>query len=216
MGSLPQWRKEKYSGRTKALGTYILTRGNGHGHAFVIRVSDGDDFINLDDFASARVPGDHQTRAAAGVLSVFWIFLLIMVGGMEQDTWFLLLVGLIGMFQNVLVAGLKRDSAAHGLPLKFDGEIKVPHPTKAHKTVVTSYIDQDHVLPALRSADEIRPGVGKGLIPLFFPIGLKPHQEWWNREEDNSGTSLAVPGILGQASGDSVERVREMQASTTH
>lgn len=40
-GSLKHWSKEKYSGRPEALNTYILTRGNGHGHAFVIRISGG-------------------------------------------------------------------------------------------------------------------------------------------------------------------------------
>ena len=188
-GSLPQWREEKYfRGRDNAKGTYILTRGNGHGHAFVIRISQGDKFINFDDFAITRTRDSWLTRGATVILSIFWIVLLITVAGMKEDTWFLLLVGLIGMFQNVWVAGSMRSSDGHGIPLKLVG-----------------YFDTPKVEPALKAAEELYPGVGLALIQLFFPAGLRPEQtefwagkyrEFWAEKNANAGADLnATPGV---------------------
>lgn len=121
---------------------------------------------------------------------------------MEQDTWFLLLVGLIGMLQNVLVAGLKRSSAAHGLPLKMDERIKE---TNVGEENEAAYVDEDHVIPALERADKLSSGVGKALVPLFFPVGLRPNQEWWNKGEATPRSVVTDHGnTIQQGQSDSV------------
>ena len=167
MGSLPQWKREKFSGRLKDYGTYVLTRGNGHSHVFVIRVSEGDTFITLDDLATSRIVPHRLERACIVILATLWIFLLLLVGGTEQDTWFLLGVGVIGMIHNVVVAGFKRHPKAHGLPVKDDENMQ------------DNIIDENTVFPAIQEAETKFPGVGLSLIPFFFPDGLRQDQETW-------------------------------------
>ena len=171
MGSLPQWKNEKFSGRMKTdEKTYVLTRGNGHAHVFVIRVAEGDTFIALDDLAVSRAVPHHIGRIGIVILAILWIFLLILVGGLEEDTWFLLGVGVIGMFHNVVVAGFKRRPAAHGIPVRED------------VTMEKSTVDASRVFPAIKEAERISPGVGLVLITSFFPDGLRPDQEAWRKE----------------------------------
>lgn len=167
MGSLPQWKREKYSGRPKGFGTYVLTRGNGHSHVFVIRVSGDDKFITLDDLATSRNIPHRTERAYIVILAILWVLLLMIVGGTEQDTWFLLGVGVIGMAHNVVVAGFKRHPKAHGLPVKNDEDMQ------------NCTIDEDTVFPAIQLAETKCPGVGLSLIPFFFPDGLRQDQETW-------------------------------------
>ena len=147
--------------------TYVLTRGNGHAHVFVIRVSKGDTFIALDDLAVSRAVPHRMGRACIVILAILWVILLMMVGGMEQDTWFLLGVGVIGMAHNVVVAGFKRQPAAHGIPVRED------------ESMEKSIVDDSHVFPAINEAERISPGVGLTLIPAFFPDGLRTKQEAW-------------------------------------
>lgn len=51
VGSLPQWRNEKWPCRHSSQNTYILTRGNGAQHAIVI-LGNGRG-LNLEDLAVA-------------------------------------------------------------------------------------------------------------------------------------------------------------------
>ena len=176
MGSLPQWKREKFHGRMKTGGTrtYVLTRGNGHPHVFVIRVSKDDSFIRLDDLSISRPISHHKERASVVLLAVLWILLLIMVGGMKQDTWFLLGVGIIGMAHNIVVAGFKRHPKAHGIPVKEDETIKY------------STVDKERVFLAIKAAEEKSPGVGLSLIPIFFPSSLRPDEETWRKETESA------------------------------
>ena len=132
MGSLPQWKREKFHGRInegkkgkarkegeeERFRTYALTRGNGHSHVFVIRVSVDDSFFRLDGIAISRPISYYKERAYIVLLAALWILLLVMVGGMKQDVWFLLGVGIIGIIPNVMVAGLERRPKTHGIPVK--------------------------------------------------------------------------------------------------
>lgn len=174
MGSLPQWKREKYSGRMRTRGTYVLTRGNGHAHVFVIRISEVDTFITLDDLAISRSVTHRKERAYIVILAILWILLLVTVGGTKQDTWFLLGVGVIGMIHNVVVAGFKRTSNAHGIPVKED------------ETIEKSTIDEERVFPAIKEAERICPGVGLSLIPSFFPDSLRPDEATWKKENESS------------------------------
>ncbi|KAL6716603.1 hypothetical protein ACLMJK_006170 [Lecanora helva] len=167
MGSLPQWRAEKFHGRMRTGGQYVLTRGNGHSHAFVIRNLGEDTFITLDDLAITRPLPDWRERAILVTLAVLWITLLITVGGTKEDTWFLLGVGVIGMTHNVVVAGFRRQPKAHGIPIVADETLNVDH------------VDADTVFSAIQQAEEVCPGVGVTLIPSFYPDGLRPDQQSW-------------------------------------
>ena len=181
-GSMPQWGEEKFSARrvTKNSGQrYILTRGNGHAHVFVIEVIKDAYFKNLDDMATRRPFRSSLTRVAIVVLAILWIFLLTIVGGLEEDGWFLLGIGLVGMAHNVLVANRKRLSAAHGLPLVPEGPDSV---------------DLGSVFDALLEIefgrDEGGRGIGSALRPIFLPAGLKPDQEkiwaeWDEKRKEN-------------------------------
>jgi hypothetical protein len=159
--SLPQWQMEKYDAR-KNHRSYIVTRGNGHPHSFVIlnggekagELNGGTDAamgFNLEDLAVVRpdhvaewrtksyldwskapdsdsksgMPVLLLTKIAMPALLLGWIFLLITVGGLEEDTWFLFGIGALGMAQNLLVAGVARSFDAHGIPLcRLDGGFK--------------------------------------------------------------------------------------------
>ena len=210
MGSLPQWKREKFHGRMnegekgkarkegeqERFRTYVLTRGNGHSHVFVIRVSEDDSFVRLDDLAISRPISHHKERAYIVLLAALWILLLVMVGGMKQDAWFLLGVGIIGMIHNVMVAGLKRRPKAHGIPVK---EVK------------DSTIDKANVFPAIQEAEKESPGVGLSLMPIFLPDSRRPNEESWMNEqvsklETKKGTALQAcmqlkPKELGSETG---------------
>jgi hypothetical protein len=106
---------------------------------------------------------------------------------MKQDTWFLLLVGLIGMFHNVLVAGLARESEAHGIPLKPDDSPILARrseenrsPLRSDDSHIPHYVDDKHVMDALKQAEALSAGVGLALVPLLFPAGLSTEQEEWS------------------------------------
>lgn len=120
-GSLPQWRVEKWACRRSSPNTYILTRGNGAQHAIVI-LGNGRG-LNLEDLAVAgqmKPPSsDIPTRFCLALISVLWISLLITAAGVKTNTWYLLAVGGIGILQNVLVAGWRRDPSALGVHLDF-------------------------------------------------------------------------------------------------
>ena len=169
MASLPQWKREKFHGRMRTGGTYVLTRGNGHSHAFVIRTSEGDTFINLDDLAVSRAEPNARERAYLVILATSWIVLLITVGATKEDTWFLLAVGVIGMAHNVVVAGFKRRPEAHGIPVTTD------------QTMEKDTVDKRTVYAAIQEAEWICPGVGLSLISSFYPDGLRPDQEAWKK-----------------------------------
>jgi hypothetical protein len=120
-GSLWKWKDEKFACRmVRGPKTYILTRGNSHRHAFVIDIPTNSSSLNLEDLSiRQRSKTSKLYQATFTVLTAAWVFILILIGGLPDHTWFLFGVGLLGMAHNVIVAGLKRDSKAHGIPLKI-------------------------------------------------------------------------------------------------
>jgi len=120
-GSLWKWKNEKFACRmVKGPKTYILTRGNSHRHVFVIDIRTDNWSLRLEDLAvRQRSKTSKLYQATFTALAAAWVFILILIGGLPDHTWFLFGVGLLGMAHNVLVAGLKRDPEAHGIPLKL-------------------------------------------------------------------------------------------------
>jgi hypothetical protein len=161
MGGLPQWRDEKWACRRSSQNTYILTRGNGAQHAIVI-LGNGRG-LNLEDLAVAGqtkyASTDMLMRLCLAVISVLWISLLITAAGVRTNTWFLLAVGGIGILQNVLAAGWRRDPSALGVHLYF-----------------LSVIGEMTAMDALLALEDRYAKVGRSLLPFFFPGQLLPEE----------------------------------------
>ncbi|KAM6495081.1 hypothetical protein JOM56_009704 [Amanita muscaria] len=160
-GALPQWKNEKW-GRYCTEKTTILTRGNGAQHALII-VGDKD-FIDLEILAVAGPKGSQLTRFCTVLLALLWIVHLITVLGINEDSWFLMAIGGIGMMHSVMVAGLPRRPEALGLPLEFE-----------------TCIAQRKVMATLMEVETKYPDVGASMLSIFFPGKLHKEEEiWWN------------------------------------
>ncbi|EXJ58362.1 hypothetical protein A1O7_05787 [Cladophialophora yegresii CBS 114405] len=161
-GTLPQWAKEKWACRSKSKKIVILTRGNGSQHAVVI-LGNGNG-LDLEDLAAGQTNVDVSaswfTRVTLIALALLWILLLITAAGIQQNTWFLLAIGGVGILQNIFVAGWRRDPKAFGVPLKF---LKV--------------IGENKVMEALYKVEEEYHHVGASLIDTFFPGKLRSDEK---------------------------------------
>ncbi|KAK5217906.1 hypothetical protein LTR72_009077 [Exophiala xenobiotica] len=185
-GSLPQWMEEKYACRKDSRDTYVLTRGNGHQHVFVIEnappskggIKEGGPkrpgtSLNMEDLAIRSPRATRLSRSTLVVLAVAWVFFLITAGGIEQDTWYLMGVGGLGMVHNVYVANAVRQPAAHGVPVVEENlgsctRIKAESKEKA--------------MAVLMKAEKYRPGVGLAVLTTFFPGRLdKQEAELWDK-----------------------------------
>jgi hypothetical protein len=177
-GALPQWRDEKWACRTLTKEkTVILTRGNGSQHAIVIIGRPGS--LNLEDLASGPASVDNTTTISTKVfmiiLWIFWIVLLISAAGLQQHTWFLLLIGGLGIIQNLIVAGSSRRPEDFGIPLKFQ----------------QVFVDAK-VSSALCAVEQVYPRVGRSMVATFFNAGLRPHEEKeMSLIEENHAVELA-------------------------
>lgn len=104
------------------------------------------------------------TQLACLVLATAWILFLITVSGLTENQWYLMGVGAIGMLQNIIAAGSRRSSAAHGINLR---EIETFENTKAMDT--------------LMDLEDAYPKCGKALLGEYFPGGglRKEEEDWW-------------------------------------
>lgn len=115
--AMPQWRQEKWAGRTlDSENVTCLTRGNGHLHVMVFLGRKGSwDFESL---ATATSVPRTETPIISLVLALLWTSLLISVSGLKEHAWYLVGIGGIGMLQNVYAAGKVRDPSASDFHLK--------------------------------------------------------------------------------------------------
>ncbi|KAF9266948.1 hypothetical protein L218DRAFT_921752 [Marasmius fiardii PR-910] len=179
--TLPHWRKELWNARVIGAGrkgtegntarnnqgrVYCLTRGNGSMDVIVIRSPVGD--LNLADIAGARGVHSRTTIPATFILAVLWLALLFTTQGMDEDTWYLVGIGAIGMLQNVIVAGARCDAGALGFHLR--------------KSQLPAEDEIDKVFRALQLAEKVERRVGIDLLGVFFPGGLKPAEVKWRDE----------------------------------
>lgn len=123
------------------------------------------------------------TRVVCALQSLCWLALLITVAGLKTNTWYLLLVGGIGMFQNAVLAAVERRPARRNLPLVLRDTIK----TKK-------------VMDGLMDLEVTYPGSGRHLAYEFFPGKLRKQEEsWWlgDREpyDDERWKNVEVRGI---------------------
>ncbi|KAJ7310164.1 hypothetical protein DFH08DRAFT_1046745 [Mycena albidolilacea] len=177
--SLPQWRKELWAGRKikeKKHAVVCLTRGNGSLYAMVIR-SDGCG-ISMADMASGWEVKDRTTIPGTLILAILWLIHLFCTSGLQNDSWYSLLIGAIGMLQNALASGARRSPGALGIHL----EEKVKH------------IHKEKVFEALVEAEKEEENVGILLTDVYFPGGLRPEEETWKKRK--IAESAGGAGIL--------------------
>ncbi|KAL7936131.1 hypothetical protein V8C35DRAFT_296954 [Trichoderma chlorosporum] len=179
-GSLREWRLQKYSCRKNSSETYIITRGNGHPHVFVICPGPNSG-LYLYDLAGAARRADLRTRISSVILAILWLVFLITAGGLKTDTWFLLAVGAVGMAQNILVAGLPRKPDATGIPLRQ----RMP-------TFGRRKRDQNRpkVMSVLFDIEAELPGIGLAVRREYFPdYALREDEiKQWNETEARQKT----------------------------
>ncbi|KAI4122853.1 MAG: hypothetical protein LQ338_005587 [Usnochroma carphineum] len=153
-GSLLQWRAEKWACRRNSPNAYILTRGNGAQHAILILGNEHG--LNLEDLAVGGQmmyrSSDILTRLCLTLVSILWIGLLVTAAGVTQSTWYLLAIGGIVIFQNVLVAGWRRNPGALGVHLEFRG-----------------VVGEMTTMDALLALEAKYTRAGRSLLPIFFP-----------------------------------------------
>ena len=164
-GSLPQWRHERWQCRRNSKKTFILTTGNGAQHVLVIHGAGRG--LDLEDLAvtDGKSFSTWRTKLVFGVLTVCWGALLLTVSGIEDHTWYLLAIGTLGMIHTVIVAGAPRPPEWFGIPLEF-----------------RRVFAERKVMATLEAAEKAYPGVGKSLLPIFFPGDMNEEESRWWRE----------------------------------
>ncbi|KAJ6436689.1 hypothetical protein O9K51_10808 [Purpureocillium lavendulum] len=196
MGVLPQWWAEKMPNRRDSKKVFALTAGNGSRDIMIIkgegRCLDLEELATLDSPRTARPwtkmerfsrqrseswgreaktvfgrpVGFVITRSVCIFEVVAWLLILISLAGIQRHTWYFVGVGAIGLIHNSILANLRREPKARGLPLKL------------LDTISTS-----KVMDGLMDLEETHEGCGVALLQEFFPGRLRPDEEdWWNRE----------------------------------
>jgi len=196
-GALPQWRAEKFPGRRGRKKTSVLTGGNGSRTVLII-IDSGEysGSIDLEDLAGAEAPTQRYNKArevwfgmprslrltqfACIVLAFLWIFFLLITTGLDSNPWYIILVGALGMLQNVIVAGAPRTPAASGIHVELVEEVK-----------------NKKVMQALKDIETFYPGCGRVLLDEFFAESrLRPdEEEWWSDEKRRDGGHVFLDGL---------------------
>lgn len=177
---LSQWHMEKYDARPvpERRDVICLTRGNGSTFVMVL-ISNGVGVL-LEDLANAWEKNSTSTSFATATLSALWIVLLLMVEGLDGDAWFMLVIGGLGMVQNVVASGVPRSASALGFTIDLSNTYKTRKKAQP-------------VHLALYEAEQHEPGLGRVLLDIFYPAGLREESEragWDNlmnsqQQEDN-------------------------------
>ncbi|KAK0507698.1 hypothetical protein JMJ35_009587 [Cladonia borealis] len=186
-GALTQWKQEKWScRRLSEPKTVILTRGNGHRHLMILHsLGAGPD---LEDLATARASAHWSTFPLLFILAISWGVILLLVGNLYADTWYLVAVGGLGMAQNLFAAGHHRDASAYGIYLENPDNILPDPPAKDEYGKEISNKEFQVLKKTEKRMSEKYGihGVGICLLPIFFPNGLRPAEiEWRDQQLEN-------------------------------
>jgi hypothetical protein len=124
-----------------------------------------DNSLDLDDLAAGGHVPITMTRYYIVLLAFFWSAFLITVTGINDDPWFLLAVGGLGMVQNVFAAGASRRPEAFGIHLEL-----------------SDIVARVTVMDTLKDLETKYPGVGAALVDTFFPGKPLPQDTvWWEK-----------------------------------
>lgn len=182
-GSLPQWRKERWSGRHNSQKTFVLSRGNGAQHVLVIQGAGRG--LDLEDLAttSEKNGSTWRTGVMLAALAICWTVLLLSVSGIQSQSWILVAIGSIGMIHTVIIAGAPRRPDWFGIHLDY-----------------CDVIAERKVMTALQSAEIAFPGLGRSMLSIFFPGPLREEEtRWWNKPTTNAASEegiFHVPRLL--------------------
>lgn len=186
-GSLRSMRQEKYPCHKHSNQVFALTRGNGHKHVFLLlpdtfdkqkQQAEGEQEGVMVEQALANLPAidmlasaSHRAGSATRILSVImaglWVIFLLVIGGLDTDTWYLLCAGLCGMVHNIVCSGWSRSSEAHGIPLEFC-ETEARMLAFGLNTANGALKGRKRVLEVLVRLESLYPGSGHALKGLFF------------------------------------------------
>ncbi|KAL7928187.1 hypothetical protein V8C35DRAFT_285462 [Trichoderma chlorosporum] len=72
---------------------------------------------DLETLATASSAALAETPSLLGVLAVLWSCLLIIVSGLQQNTWFLVFIEGIGMVQNIYATAATRPASTFNLSI---------------------------------------------------------------------------------------------------
>lgn len=171
-GLIPQWHRERFPARTKTDQSFVLTRGNGHVVNFVVLNPVGTKLsMNLEHLAVVRpeVLAERKTKVIVVAITLCWVFLLLLVGGLSRDSWYLFGVGIVGMTQNAIIASWRKSPHSHGIPMELTRRIDDPEDQKLMKV--------------LQRAELVRPYSGLRLLRIFFNDLKEKEKRFWDRQE---------------------------------
>jgi hypothetical protein len=180
--------------------TVCLTRGNGHRHVLILCGSGS--AWDLETLATATSESLPETPWCLVGLAILWVCLLICVSGLKSHTWFLLLIGGLGMLQNVYAASAPCRPESLGLGMTPFAERPTiigsaveesrfwPKPGLAERSddegmgpedpLVKEYLEPwktVDVRGAIRELEKTIPKAGMALMPEFFPALWRVERE---------------------------------------
>jgi hypothetical protein len=157
-----------YHARMHSKKKIALTEGNGSSEALVFL--GGGNGIDLEDLAATEGASSNITIVLSFTLMILWTALLITVTGLDTNTWYIIAVGGIGMIHNIIVAGGSRSPSAMGMHFRR-----------------CAVISTEKVMTTLMVLETQYPEIGKALVPIYFPGGLRPSErDWWDQERSSN------------------------------
>ncbi|PON28913.1 hypothetical protein TGAM01_v202021 [Trichoderma gamsii] len=150
---------------------------------------------DLESLATASSASLAETPWLLGVLAVLWGCLLITVSGLQQNAWFLVLIGGIGMVQNIYASVARRPASAFNMgikpyaPLPTIVGLGFEQPcddensdedlgdTTGHWRQPLDYEETSGVRGAIRELEKAFPKAGVALMQEFFPALVKYEPE---------------------------------------
>lgn len=96
------------------------------------------------------------------LLTLLWLAVIISVAGLQSHTWYLILVGGLGMFQNATIAAISRNPQNRNLPL-----------------VLVDIIMTGKVMDGLMDLEVTYPNSARQLLQEYFPGLRRPEEDWW-------------------------------------
>ena len=151
--------------------------------------------------AGGRVQRITRVSFSLVVIQAFlWLALLVAIARKEGQTWFLMLVGAIGTFQNIVIAGAPRKPSTFGIYLK---ERK------------TRNIHRVKVRDALLDAEKEMKYLGQTLFPIFFP-GTPTINDRKDFNVDTTGRPVADEEVTPRNTMHATEAVEATSSGTEH